>query len=279
MKKSILLFLLTSIFVQSQVITGTVFSKEDNLPISYAKIGVENEVIGVIADENGKYSIDLTAASSSGKIKVEVAGYEVFSENVQDFKKQSQRDIFLEYDITELTEAVITPKVLVDKNWGVNTKTKSVLFILGEEENPEQFDTETAFQFNTKKRARIQKINLNVASLSADKPVMLRYTIYSEKNGFPDKNILEEEITAELTLDKIIDGTFTIDVSDQNIWVQGKFFVAIHFLNQFNGKVEISAALLRTGYIRQFYSEWQRTLIAAPAINIDVKVDKNGKNK
>jgi hypothetical protein len=35
----------------------------------------------------------------------------------------------------------------------------------------------------------------------------MRYSIYSEKNGFPDKNILDEEITVELTEDMIKDGT------------------------------------------------------------------------
>ncbi|MCE3076715.1 alpha/beta fold hydrolase [Chryseobacterium gwangjuense] len=99
-----------------------------------------------------------------------------------------------------------------------------------------------------------------------------------KKNGFPDKNILEEEITVELTKDMIKDDTFTLDVNDRNIWVQGKFFVGIQFLKRFQGRITISAALFRTGYIRKFYGDWQKMTIAAPAINIDVKVDKNGKN-
>ncbi|MNY39504.1 hypothetical protein D3C86_1741880 [compost metagenome] len=112
----------------------------------------------------------------------------------------------------------------------------------------------------------------------ADQPIVLRYSIYSEKNGLPYQNILEEEINAELTKDAIKDGTFTVDVNDRNIWIQGKFFVGIHFLKQFKGEMQISAAMLRTGYVREFYSAWQKVMIAAPAINIDVKVDKNGKN-
>jgi hypothetical protein len=43
------------------------------------------------------------------------------------------------------------------------------------------------------------------------------------KKRFPDKNILDEEITVELTEDMIKDGTYTLDVNDHNIWVQEIF--------------------------------------------------------
>lgn len=279
MGKSLFIFLFASLFIQAQIITGTVYSNEDKTPIPYAKIGVDKENIGVISDEKGKFVIDLTKVDSSNNIKIEVAGFEGFSENVKSFASQNNKEIFLKQKINDIKEVVLTPKVFVDKNWGVNTKTKSVLFVMSPENNKEQYNLETAFQFSTKKRAKIKRINLNVAHITADQPVILRYSIYSEKNGLPDKNISEEELDTQLTADKIKDGTFTLDIDEKNIWVQGRFFVAIHFLNQYKGEVKISAALLRTGYAREFYGEWQKIMIAAPAINIDVKVDKNGKNE
>lgn len=142
----------------------------------------------------------------------------------------------------------------------------------------EDFLGETALEFNANKRSKIKNINLNIASYVSDRPVLMRYSIYSEKNGFPDKNILNEEITVKLTEDMIQSGTYTLSVDDRNIWIQGKFFIGIQFLQEFNGKVNISAALFRTGFLRKFYGEWQKVTLAAPAINIDVKVDKTGKN-
>jgi hypothetical protein len=133
-------------------------------------------------------------------------------------------------------------------------------------------------EFNAKKRSKIKNINLNIARYVSTEPVLMRYSIYSEKDGFPDKNILDEEITVELTEDMIKDGTFTLDVNDHNIWVKGKFFVGINFLKAFNGNIKISAALFKTGFISEFYGDWKKMTIAAPAINIDVKMDKNGKD-
>lgn len=280
MKKiNLLPLLLTTSIYYSQTISGTVISKNENQPVSYAKIGVDKENIGVITDENGNFTIDLSKANTSNKIKVEVAGYEPFSETVANFVKQDQQKIYLKEKVKNIQEVVLKTKKLVDKNWGVNTKTKSVMYSVNPAFRKEDFLGETALEFKASKKSKIKNINLNIASITADRPVIMRYTIYNEKNGLPNESILDEEITVELTKDKIVDGTFTLDVNDKNIWVQGKFFVGIQFLREFEGRLNISAALFRTGYIRKFYDEWKKMTIAAPAINIDVKVDKNAKDE
>lgn len=279
MKKSLVLFiLLLFTFSHSQTITGTIYTKVSNQPIPYAIIGIEKENIGTIADENGQFTLELSQVNSSRKVIVDVAGYELFTESIEQFISHPNKAIYLEEEITELSEIVLEPKVLIDKNWGVKSKSKSVLYEVNPEKNKDHHNLETAFQFNTKKKAKINTIHLNVASIETDEPIVLRYTIYNEKEGMPYKNILDEELTFELTQAQLVDGTFSIDVTNHNIWVQGKFFVAIHFLNHFQGKLLISAALMRTGYVREFYGDWHKTIIAAPAINIDVKVDKHGKN-
>jgi len=278
-KLNFLILLFAVIFSQAQVISGTVLSKEDNQPIPYAKIGVEYENIGVISDEKGNFSIDLSKTNFSGKLKIEVAGFETYTETVQNFVKANQQQIFLKEKFRNIQEVKITPKKLVDKNWGVNTKTKSIVYSVNPQLRKDDFLGETALEFHTKKKAKIKNINLNIAEFTSDRPVLLRYSIYNEKNGLPDKNILEEEITVELTKDQIKEGTFTLDVNDKNIWVQGKFFVGIQFLKEFEGSIFISAALFRAGFMRKFYGDWQKLSIAAPAINIDVKVDKNSKNE
>ncbi|WBV61749.1 alpha/beta fold hydrolase [Chryseobacterium camelliae] len=279
MKKLTILFLsLIAVSFNAQIVSATIFSKNENKPIPYAKVGVEKEKTGVISDENGHFSIDLSTINTTKPILIEVPGYEKYSQSVQNFKNLDGQKIFLKEKVKNIDEVKIKPKKLVDKNWGVNTKTKSVMYSVNPDIKNEDFLGETALEFSTNKKSKIKNINLNIASYTSDQPVVMRYSIYSEKNGFPDKNILDEEITVELTKEMIKDDTFTLDVNDRNIWVQGKFFVGIQFLKRFQGRITISAALFRTGYIRKFYGDWEKMTIAAPAINIDVKVDKNGKN-
>ncbi|MDR2237726.1 MAG: alpha/beta fold hydrolase [Chryseobacterium sp.] len=279
MKKLNSLFLLLAAYAfHAQVISGSIISKNENRPVSYVKIGVEKETIGTVSDNKGDFSIDLSGMDPLHKVRVEVPGYETYSETVQDFKKQNPKKILLQEKVKSIKEIAIKPKKLVEKNWGVNTKTKSVLYFVNPAGDNAGFLGETALEFKTKKRSKIKNINLNIARYTSTEPVLMRYSIYTEKNGFPDKNILDEEITVQLTEDMIKDGTFTLDVNEHNIWVQGKFFVGIHFLKKFNGSIKISAALFKTGFIREFYGDWKKMTIAAPAINIDVKVDKSAKD-
>ena len=274
-KLNFLFILFVSAIFHGQIISGAVFSKEENQPIPYVKIGIEKEKIGTISNEKGVFSIDLTSINPDKNIKIEVSGYETYSENIGNFIKKNSHQIVLQEKIQTIQEVKISPKKLVDKNWGVNTKTKSVMYSVNPEFNKENFLGETALEFNTKKKAKIKNINLNIAEFNSNQPVLLRYTVYNEENDLPGKSLLEEEITIELTENQIKEGVFTLNVNDQNIWVQGKFFVGIQFLKQFEGNIKISAALFRTGYVRQFYGDWEKVTIAAPAINIDVKVDKN----
>lgn len=277
-KLNTLFFLLATYALNAQVISGTVISKNENQPIPYVKIGIEKENAGTVSDEKGNFSIDLSGLDSSKKLRIEVPGYEPYAETVQNLKKQERQQIILKEKTKDIKEVNIKVKKLVDKNWGVNTKTKHVLYSVNPQLKKDDFIGETALEFNASRRSKIKNINLNIASYTSDKPVLMRYSIYTEKNGFPDQNILDEEITVSLTKEMIKDGTFTLDVSEQNIWVQGKFFIGIQFLKEFEGRIFISAALFRTGFLRRFYGEWKKTTLAAPAINIDVKVDKSGKN-
>lgn len=277
-KLSVLSFILMVCAINAQVISGTIISKNENQPIPYVKIGVEKKTTGTISDGKGNFSIDLSQSDPQQKIKIEVPGYDSYVETVENFKKHNQQKIFLNEKTKNIKEVTIKAKKLVDKNWGVNTKTKSVTYFVNPAMGKKDFLGETALEFNTKKRSKIKNIHLNIARYNSTEPVLMRYSIYSEKNGLPDKNILDEEITIALTEDMIKDGTFTLDVNERNIWVQGKFFVGIQFLKEFDGNIKISAALFRTGFIREFYGDWMKMSIAAPAINIDVKVDKNSKD-
>ncbi len=223
-KLNILSFILTVSVFNAQVISGTIISKNENQPVPYVKIGIEKRTTGTISDDKGNFSIDLTGLDPDQKVKIEVPGYELYEEAVREFKKHDQQKVVLNEKTKTIKEIAIKPKKLVDKNWGVTTKTKSILYFVNPVGDKAGFLGETALEFNAKKRSKIKNINLNIARYVSTEPVLMRYSIYSEKDGYPDKNILDEEITVQLTEDMIKDGTFTLDVNDHNIWVKGKFF-------------------------------------------------------
>jgi len=272
-KLSFFVAILLSIVSHAQLISGTVLSKDDNLPIPYAKIGIANSNFGTQADENGNYKIQLDKVNPDKELIVVVGGYKTFRSTVQDFVKQNPHNIYLYEKVTNIKEVMLTPNNYKEKNLGVNSKSKSMMFTPNMEKGNDVVE-ETAVEFSSSKRLKINKINMNFARFDSTTPIKVRYTIYDEKDGKPNNLVLEKDIIATISKGDLQDFTYSIDVSQEKIWLEGKFFVGIQFIGQANGKVALSGALLRSGYYRSFYGPWEKIGMAAPAINIDVKVKK-----
>ena len=274
MKKiNFILALFAILSFHAQTICGTVISKDDNHPIPYAKIGIVNSNYGIQADENGKFQIKLDDISKDKELIVAVAGYKQFRSSVENFVKTNPHNIYLYEKVTNIQEVVMTPKNYKDKNLGVNSKSKSVMFTPNMEKGNDVVE-ETAVEFSSNKKLKITKINMNFSRFESTTPIKVRYTIYDEKDGKPNNLILSKDIIATINKDDLDDYSFSLDVSSERIWLQGKFFVGIQFIGQSSGKVALSGALFRSGYYRSFYGNWEKIGMAAPAINIDVKVQK-----
>jgi hypothetical protein len=125
-KLNALFFLFATYFFNAQVISGTVISKNENLPVPYVKIGIEKENAGTVSDEKGNFSIDLSGLDASRKLRIEVPGYEPYAETIQNFRKQDRQQVFLKEKVKSIKEVNIKVKKLVDKNWGVNTKMSCI---------------------------------------------------------------------------------------------------------------------------------------------------------
>lgn len=260
--------------LSAQTINGRIISKENNQPIAFARIGIENENFGVIADENGIYSIDLTNIDRNKKIIVQIGGFVDYSQSVNNFLN-GNHTISLSEKVVEIQEVVLNPKKYTEKNWGTNAKSKKVQFGFNPARSKEDKSKEFGVDFKNNKKLKIQKININVVDFKSDKPLLLSFNIYSKKDGLPDKSLLTDNLTVELTKDKIKSETFTFDISDKNVWINKQdFFVTMQVLNGFDGWIYLSGAMFKTVYYRNFYGSWLKKTIAQPALNIDVKIEK-----
>ena len=200
-------------------------------------------------------------------------GYKQFRSTVQDFIMQNPHDIILDEKVTNIQEVVMTPKNYKEKNMGVNSKSKSMMFTPNMEKGNAVVE-ETAVAFSSGKRLKINKININFSRFESTKPIKVRYTVYDDVDGKPGNLILDHDIITTINKDQLEDSTFSLDVSKENIWAEGKFYVGIQFIGQADGKVALSGALFRAGFYRSFYGPWEKIGMAAPAINIDVRVKK-----
>ena len=270
-----LIFLLIFSFINSQIINGKIISNENKKPIPYAKIGIENENLGSISDEDGNFSIDLTNVSRNNFLVVEYGGYEIFKDNVDKFINSQNYTITLHENIINIQEVIINPKKYINKNWGTNAKSKKIQFGFNPASTKEDKSKEFGVLFSNSKKIKIDKINLNIVDIKTDVPIQLNFNIYSKNNKFPGELLATETLSVILTKDKILNETFTFDISDKNIWINKQdFFVTVQVMNSFDGWIYLSGALLKTLYYRNFYGPWNKLTVAGPALNIDVKFEK-----
>ena len=279
MKTKLIFFLLLIFSISnSQIISGRIISSEGNQAIPYARIGVIGENIGEVSNETGHFKIDLTTIDKTKKITVQLGGFRSYEQNIKDFISSNDHTIVMKEKVSEIAEVIINPKKYENKNLGVNSK--KMYYGFGSNGTIANKYREFAIPFSNKKKLKIEKIKINIAEFETDQPIILNFNIYSNKNKQPGESILVENLTAELTKDKIVDGTFTFDLKDKSIWVDKEdFYVSVQVMSGFKGRFGFNAALLKTVFERSFYNNWEKVSIGSPAINIDVKIEREKRSK
>ncbi|MBL7736822.1 MAG: TonB-dependent receptor plug domain-containing protein, partial [Chitinophagaceae bacterium] len=97
-----LLFLANHLYSQQRTVTGAVFSKQDNLPLSGVSIAVKGTSIGTLTDDEGKFTI--TAPVSSSQLEIKHVGY--LSQTVP-IGSGSALQVSLDIDRAQLGEVVV----------------------------------------------------------------------------------------------------------------------------------------------------------------------------
>jgi hypothetical protein len=129
MKNTLFLYTICFIFTTSNAqITATVKNPTNQKPIPYVNIWVENENIGVTADENGKFSI---AAPTNSKLVFNALGYD------DKIMEASAIDgiVYLIPKVFELKEVVVSPAKKTIENKIGTFKSKGINSFYGTSDN------------------------------------------------------------------------------------------------------------------------------------------------
>lgn len=278
MKSTILtIIVIFSCFISaySQRITGKILSAQQQV-LGFARIGVLNQTFGAVADKNGVYSLDLTNISKDSNLVVEYGGYETWTQPVGVFINSSNHNIVLQPRKAEMEDVVVTSNTAYEnKNWGIRKKGNALSISVSGNEADKDSSKEFALEFNNKKKVRIMKIHLNLFPLSPNDTLYLNFDVLGKKGGEPSGSIISQNITDTVTASKLIDDTYSLGLSGQNIIINKQdFFVSVKVLNSKSGRLSLHGALFRKFYYRNFFGKWKKLSIAAPSLNIDVKVAK-----
>jgi hypothetical protein len=185
--KILLLFMVLLNLTTFAQISGVVKNTKDQKPIPYVNIWIENENIGVTADEEGKFTI---AASTSSKLVFNALGYE----NKLIEVTKIDRTIYLTPKAIELKEVkVISKKESLEYKVGSFRSGIINSFYAGNDYTPYVVTRYFPYQTDYKKTPFIKLIMPYCKSDIADAKFKVR--VYSsDKNGLPGDEILKNNI-------------------------------------------------------------------------------------
>ncbi|MDP1801453.1 MAG: carboxypeptidase-like regulatory domain-containing protein [Bacteroidota bacterium] len=122
----LLLFLtITGSLLAQQKISGVIFDKTTNKPISFVSIGIVGKQVGTLSDENGVFELTLAEDQKKDTLKVYAIGYKPQVFYATDLIKEVNKKISLEALPTQLAEVVVKSKKIKYKTLGTTKYSKN----------------------------------------------------------------------------------------------------------------------------------------------------------
>jgi hypothetical protein len=251
-----------------QEISGTVFEKENNIPVEYVNIGVVGKNIGTVSDQSGKFTLQISSEYYNDTLRFSCIGYQSYSIKVSDIMNQNDVKVNLEKWLYELSEVVVRPKNIKQKTLGITTRNKMVVACADS-----IYGGEVGVVMKNKKNAFLKEVNINIASCSYD-TVFYRVNIYKAHENMQFENILTNPVYFNLLKEDVKD-KITVDLRHLNLVIEGDFLVTLEVVKNLGpGKLCFPASLTHKSYRRATSQGSWFTIVAGISLSVLVDIEK-----
>ena len=257
--------------LQSQIsLVGQVIDNLTQEPIPFVNIGLVNENIGTVSDEQGYFQLYLEERKYNRSIlRFSIIGFETKSFNLQDFIQKEIIIIQLKEQASELDEVVVETKRTEFQTKTLGNKTTSKQIYVAFTSN--KLGNEMGFIVRQRKRPMILK-KFTISIVENDYgPIRFRLNFYSVENGLPTYTLLKNNIIIETD---IISGILTKDLSSYQIVIDEDFFVAIEWIEDLGpGNLFFSGGFFGSPLIAREVSQgsWSKVGAASVGMNVEVR--------
>lgn len=271
--KSSFLFLalITSIQLgaQSIIISGNLSDFKTKQPIPFANIGIVNGNLGTVSSEKGVFKLTLPDSVTTGTFKVSLIGYHSLEFSLDSLLQTNTNGVKWElksqtYDLEEVT---ILPGKSKEKE--VGNYINSSFVSAGFKDNLLGYEIGTFMK--SKHPARVFKTHIQFANCEYDS-VFFRLNVYNMVDKEVGGIALQKPIY--LSFSKAdIENIITIDLTDQNLYVDGDFLVTLELVKDLGeGGLNFNAGFFGapTIYKQTSQAGWQKAPVSI-SIAADIK--------
>jgi hypothetical protein len=230
MKSLLAILLLVSINAISQSQAGVVLNANDRSPVAYAKIGVIGKGIGTVADENGNYALVISNKYGKDKIRFSCIGYKPYDISVADYNHMDNKTILLDERPAATTPVLQAADNAKTKTYG-SFGTNDVIEINGGLPG-----SEVGLVFNFKETSLLNKLTLKVQSCTVD-TIFYRVNVYNVTGERKFEMLLTKPIYYKMAAADLVNKTISIDLSNENVIVNGSKLITIEQLRNFGNGV------------------------------------------
>ncbi len=260
----ILILTISSAYSQS-IISGYVKDNKGN-GLPYANIGVKGGKIGTISGTDGKFSISIPDSILRDSLTFSSIGFKDKSFIMSSLI--AKKEIILEERIISLHEVRISNVKLKRYKLGISGRTPLVSIPTKSYQKNDIMEQARLIQL--KKPAKLINANIFIISESMNE-VGIRLNFYAIENGMPGKRLIEKSIIRKAV---IKNGWFSIDLEDENIYLDEDFVVAFEYLPSAQNSIVFGAKLGAADSFLRSSSQglWRKNLLGGCSIYVTAEM-------
>ncbi|MDG2386308.1 MAG: carboxypeptidase-like regulatory domain-containing protein [Flavobacteriaceae bacterium] len=256
-------------FGQTELI-GQVIDALTEEPIPYVNIGLVDENIGTVSDEQGYFQLEIDPLQySQSNLRFSMIGFESKTYVLQEYLQKELLIIPLTEESTELEEVVVSTKRTQFETKILGNKTTTKLIYAAFTTN--KLGNEMGFVVRQRKRPMILK-KFNISLVENDYGLIrFRINFYSVENGLPTSTLLKENIIIETDATS---GIVSKDLAPYEIVIDEDFFVSIEWIEDLGpGKLYFSGGFFGSPLIAREVSQgtWSKVGSGSVGMNVEVR--------
>ena len=267
----LLTLFLSSGYCYSQTeLVGQVVDALKKEPLPFVNIGLVNENIGTVSDEQGYFILELDAERySQSNLRFSMIGFESRSFVLQEYLQEKNVTIALHEESTKLKEVIVSSKRTKFETKVLGNKTTSKLIYAAFTSN--KLGNEMGFIVRQRKRPMILK-KFSISLVENDYgSIRFRLNFYSVENGLPISTLLKENIIIETDVSS---GIVSKDLTPFQIVIDEDFFVAVEWIEDLGpGNLFFSGGFFGAPLIAREVSQgtWSKVGTASVGMNVEVR--------
>ena len=265
-----LVILLNSVYCFGQIgLVGQVVDALTKEPLPYVNIGLVNENIGTVSDEQGYFLLEVNPAQyGQSNLRFSMIGFESKTFVLKEYLQKELLIIPLTEAPTELEEVIISAKKTKFETKILGNKTTSKMIYAAFTTN--KLGNEMGFVVRQRKRPMILK-KFTISLVENDYgPIRFRLNFYAVENGLPTSTLLKENIIIETD---VTSGIVSKDLAPYQIVIDEDFFVAIEWIEDLGpGNLFFSGGFFGSPLIAREVSQGSWTKVGSASVGMNVEV-------